>query len=75
MVLTKEQKTRFIEEFTAGDILGFEYLESIGYKVDKKILELNDKYGWDDSFPVKKLDLYTKLKISLLEAIEVYHLL
>lgn len=75
MVLTKEQKTRFIENFLAGDILGFEYLESIGYKVDQRLLDLNDKYGWDDSFPTKELDLYIELKIALLKAIKVYNLL
>ena len=75
MKLTAEQKERFIEDFTAGDILGFEYLNSIGYKVDKRLLDLNEKYGWDDSFTTKELDLYTELKISLLEAIEVYNLL
>lgn len=75
MLLTKEQKGKFIENFQAGDILGFEYLTSIGYKVDQTLLDLNDKYGWDDSFPSEKLDLYTELKVSLLKEIKVYHLL
>lgn len=74
MLLTKEQKEQFIKNFLAGDILGFEYLLSIGYKVDQQLLYLNAKYGWDDSFPSEKLDLYTELKISLLKEIGVYDL-
>lgn len=75
MRLTKEQKDKFIDNFLAGDILGFDYLKSIGYKVDQRLLDLNDKHGWDDSFTTEELNLYLELKISLLKAIGVYDLL
>lgn len=75
MKLTTEQKDKFIDNLLGGDILGFEYLVSIGYKVDQRLLDLNEKYGWDDSFPAKELNLYIELKVSLLKEIEVYNLL